>query len=931
MRTLKMMMTALLLATCGQAAGQDNNQIVDITKNFTYCWGPSERMTLNTDGSITYRASTWGGLAYWVSGNWEAYERLVFELKEETTCAVQPIVMYGAGSESHYTNRGVTEAYIDLNPNLRGNVQQVALQTDAAATLTIKRIYLVMEEKSTEDEPEDTFPDGEGGRLLINELMQSNIDCTMDDLKEFPDSWVELYNHGTAAVNTGNYRIGISRNADEAYRLPGKAVEPGGHRIVYCDKENDKFHTDFRLETGKGCEVYLFKDGEIVDSVTGLGKQPAPNISYGRETDGSDTWGYQLTATPREANAGGITDEKHTLGDPLFSEQGRVMTGKAALTLTLSTPKGSPDGTEIRYTTDGTEPTQESQLYTSPITISTSVSIRAKLFADGWLSPTSATQSYIFFPRNLTLPVVSITTDNDYLNGGRYGILTNNSNENRHNWRRPINFEYFDREEAAARLNQLCETRVAGAASRGAQLKSLALYANKRFGTKRFDYEFFPDQKPGLTDFKSIVLRNAGNDFDYLYMRDAICQRVMAEHVDLDWQAWRPAIIYINGQYKGMLNIRERANENNIYTNYNGLEDIDLIENWWDLKEGKWDHYNDFKAFYTEDGHTMEEYEEWMDCQEFINLMVMNLYFNNYDFPGNNIIMWRPRAEGGRWRWVAKDVDYTMGLYGDPYNYRILNWIYNPSYDRNHSWGANNEEYTLLFRQLMKDEDFSRELIDHCAVFMGDFLNLEGIRKTWDPMYDEIKTEYPNHRRLINQWWPNYNDELNNARNWLRQRTNFFYSHLGEYYHLGTPIPLTVDLGKAMDERPDIDFNGIRLSEGVFNGKFYPTRLITLKGTDDSDIKVKGWEVTVTNGSSSTTQEYSGNTLSIEMPQCTGLAISAITDRDPAGINSITTSEIPQTVYDLRGRIVRRGNTSLEGLPRGVYIVGGKKVVRSEE
>ena len=31
-------------------------------------------------------------------------------------------------------------------------------------------------------------------QLVINELMQSNIDCLMDDLKEFPDSWVELYN-----------------------------------------------------------------------------------------------------------------------------------------------------------------------------------------------------------------------------------------------------------------------------------------------------------------------------------------------------------------------------------------------------------------------------------------------------------------------------------------------------------------------------------------------------------------------------------------------------------------------------------------------------------------------------------------------------------------------------------------------------------------
>ena len=154
---------------------------------------------------------------------------------------------------------------------------------------------------------------------------------------------------------------------------------------------------------------------------------------------------------------------------------------------------------------------------------------------------------------------------------------------------------------------------------------------------------------PGVTDFKSIILRNAGNDFDYLYMRDAIIQRVMGQNADLDWQAWQPAIVYINGTYKGILNIRERSNEDNIYTNYEGLEDIDMIENWSQLKEGDKTNWRQFRTFYNEEGHTLEEYSQWMDWKEFINLMVMNIYYNNQDFPGNNIVMWRPRTENGKW------------------------------------------------------------------------------------------------------------------------------------------------------------------------------------------------------------------------------------------------------------------------------------------
>lgn len=124
-----------------------------------------------------------------------------------------------------------------------------------------------------------------------------------------------------------------------------------------------------------------------------------------------------------------------------------------------------------------------------------------------------------------------------------------------------------------------------GGASRGSGLKSLAVYANKRFGEKRFYHEFFPDQTPGIDEFKSIEMRNAGNDFDYMYMRDAVIQQSMGLHADLDWQPSRPVILYINGEYKGIMNIRPRSNEDNIYSFYDGLEDIDMFENWNELKE----------------------------------------------------------------------------------------------------------------------------------------------------------------------------------------------------------------------------------------------------------------------------------------------------------------------------------------------------------
>ena len=770
--------------------------------------------------------------------------------------------------------------------------------------------------------------------LVINELMQSNVECIMDDINEFPDSWVELYNASDAAVNLKDYAIGTKDKASKAWQLPDKTVEAKGYVIIYCDKEEQGLHTSFRLESGKGCTVYLFKGDEIVDNLPeALKKMPSPDIAYGRKTDGGDEWGYQITPTPGKANCGETT--KNVLGEPVFSEKGRVMTSEGSISLYITAPEDAPEGTRVRYTTDGTEPTAESRILRGKLTISTNTTVRARLFCDGWLSPRSTVNSYIFLGRDMKIPVVSIVTNDDYLNG-KEGIFTVNSKANQINWRRPINIEVFDAPEQESVINQICETRVMGGQSRDWARKSMAIYANKRFGTKRLDYEFFPDQKPGVTNFKSIMLRNAGNDFDYLFMRDAIIQRSMAQHADLDWQAWRPAVVFINGKYHSMLNFRERSNDDNIFTNYDELEDIDMIEisqenskMVFELKAGSMDNYESFVKFYSEEGHTLAEYDQLMDWKEFANLMIMNLYFNNQDFPGNNMVLWRPTADGGKWRWISKDTDFGLGLYGSQPDFNSIKWIYDNNYDPNRTW-ANTPEATCLFRHLMDDQDFRREFIDRCLVYTGDFLNEAGVSEVWDPMFNLVKSELIIHRDALNPWggwWggseSSINNEYNNAKNWLKKRTDNFLKHVADYYKLGTLVKMTVNDGVEGAADAGITINGISLTSGTFNGKFVVGRKIHLEGNADSSKTITGWTVKA----DSKEETIDGSVLEMDVPNCKSLVIKAVLG-EKTGINNITTNRKENAVYDLNGRKLRSGDTSLDGLPKGIYIIDGKKVIK---
>ena len=177
-------------------------------------------------------------------------------------------------------------------------------------------------------------------QLIINEIMQSNIDCVMDDINEFPDSWVELYNAGSTAVNLDQYKLGITDNPDEAWQLPSRTIGSHQYFLLYCDKEDTGLHAPYRIDSGKSDGIWLFQNGKIADSVLKLKKQPAPNIAYGRKDDGGEKWGYQATPTPGKANCGKLCSE--VLGDPVFSKSGQVFANVGSFNLTISLPARFP-------------------------------------------------------------------------------------------------------------------------------------------------------------------------------------------------------------------------------------------------------------------------------------------------------------------------------------------------------------------------------------------------------------------------------------------------------------------------------------------------------------------------------------------------------------------------------------------------------------
>ena len=747
--------------------------------------------------------------------------------------------------------------------------------------------------------------------------------------------------------------------------MPNKTVLAGGYVIIYCDKEEKGLHTSFRLESDKVGNLYLFQGSAIVSSVVGIPVMPAPDVAYGRKTtDDGDIWGYELKPTPGNPNEGDMVAATQILGAPEFGQKGFVSSSAFDFYLTLSKPVRTPEGAYITYTMDGSEPTAESTRYTTPIRIKTTNTdnnrtkvIRAKVFCDGYLSPVSTAQSYIYHPREMKIPIISILTKNAYIYDNAIGIYPNNKDKDHQvDWRRPINIEMFISENSESVFNQLGETRIQGGQSRANKLKSMAIYANKRFGpkNKRFSYEFFPDQKPGVTEFKSFSLRDGGNDFSDLYFRDLIIQRTMGEHT---------AVLYINGEYMGMLNIRERSNEDNIESNY-GIEDMDMVEishekvnnvdQFIEEFKGSEDEtfYNNFKTFYSQTGHTLAEYEEWLDVSEYLNVVIMNLFYGNNDWPGNNTVFWRPCTDAGRWRVIVKDVDFGLGLYGKSNNYNMIDLLYNPQNHPNDKW-AFTEPATRLLKNMLEDPGILNLFIDKCCVFMGDFMNGTGTGEIIDKIQTEAMEEFVAHRDKYNpgstDWWGNWvpadnrtdiTNKFTAAKNWAQGRPNNFINHLKNKWGLGDPIPVTINKEVTAAEVPDkVLVNNIKLTKGVFDGKLFYNRNITLEGNtnDDSNIYVDKWEIKTTANNRVTTSYSEGATYTFNVPSCTKLSINAIVkpqvcvgQREAVSYSSTMPLDFSQTdvkayiVIESGNKFIKRqvnkvrANTGLivEGLPK---------------
>lgn len=493
-------------------------------------------------------------------------------------------------------------------------------------------------------------------------------------------------------------------------------------------------------------------------------------------------------------------------------------------------------------------------------------------------------------PSSFNLPVFSLTTEPanlwDY-NTGIYVAGPNYENEepyygaNFHQeWERPVHVEFYWT-DGSKRLDQEAGFKIAGAWSRSNYQKSFALHARSEYGKKYFDAKLFDELD--ITRFKSFVLRDSGNDCNSTHFRDAMITHLVAKN-NVDIQAYQPVIVYLNGDYWGILNIREKLNEYYVESHYPHVDHdkVDIIAGKNDgvtASEGDLTDYNAMIDFVTShdltDDANYQQVAAQIDIDEYIEYLVSEIYGGNDDWPHNNVKLWKSKKNGGRWRWMLYDTDQSYNIWGrdvDLVTYDKLAKCLTEKGKNGDTWS------NVLLRNMVKNTTFRNEFINRFADRMNYEFLPENIEKLIDSLYNNITDEMQYHCYL---WGGGENGDR--MKTFAQSRPKNMRKHLRKSFDVGDDV--VVKLNENDSKAGYIELNSLTLKKFPWSGSYFKNVPVRLRAVARPGYKFVRWEMS---------GDFPDATCAgIEVTLCSDATINAIFEKDEnASFNSVVINEI---------------------------------------
>ena len=489
-------------------------------------------------------------------------------------------------------------------------------------------------------------------------------------------------------------------------------------------------------------------------------------------------------------------------------------------------------------------------------TISNTTNYVFRLFQDGFLPSVPVTRSYIKTSNQYTLPVISIVGDKKFFTDPKIGFdcdgdgtngKTGNGQSTPKNynmdWDRPANFSYLS-PDGKMLFNQDVNICASGGYTRSQKFRSFKLKSNKVFdGQNRFDYSFFP-QKPFIRS-KTLLIRNGGNDVwrnGARFMDPALETIIQRSGIDVDVQSYVPIIEYVNGELRGVFNMREPNNDKFAYANWGyDDEELDAFENL-QIKNG--DDIVLKRIFelgkQATDPAAYEEIKTLLDIDEFTNYMAVTFFLYNDDWPDNNIKGYRSRNDG-RYRFVSFDLDYAFkGCFAESVDNPFTNFEKFKD-DKTAPRTSYNKDIVNLFLNLLKNDEYRRKFIDTFCIVGGSVFESTRANKIVDELLAVVKPmcQLMRQQNVYDGHEPERS--ASTIKNELKDRSTKMTNYMKQFspMKLSGTTRQSVTL-KTNAEGAQIFINGINVPYADFQGHLFAP--VTLRAEAPAGYRFDGWK-----------------------------------------------------------------------------------------
>lgn len=507
---------------------------------------------------------------------------------------------------------------------------------------------------------------------------------------------------------------------------------------------------------------------------------------------------------------------------------------------------GNPAGT-VHYTLNGSIPTTSDPIYTGPVNITSSRVLRARCFGPaGWLPGQVATSTFILGNNEYDFPVVSICTDSLNLWDWETGIYVMGPNADPNfpffganfwqPWEKDCHVEYFGTMTGQS-FELDAGLSIHGGWTRAFDQKSFNIKTRPYYDSSEIHYKLF-GEKPNIIDYTGFVIRNSGNDNLNTCLRDAFMQRIMKKTY-VDYTSYTPAVVYLNGEYWGLYNNRERSNKDFVELNYGIQADsVDMIESDGIVAEGNADAFWEMVSFITTHELSIPENyaiaRSWWNIENYADYFIAETYYVNNDWIGNwtnNLKLWRERKSGAKWNYVLWDLDFGLGLDSDVTQNK-LSVAMNPPVPTPHA---------DIFRGMLENQEFRHYFINRYADLINTIFLPVSMNQVLDEMSDSITEEIPD------TWmrWRGYNGttewlgNISIVKNFIQNRPLYARQHINSTFGLDGQVQ--VKLAVLPESAGEIKINTIIPGPLPWTGTYFNGNSVTITAVAKPGFRFQYW------------------------------------------------------------------------------------------